>query len=135
VAALVREIKDRGLLPEKHGVGLDPWCIADLVDELALVHVADEDLVAIRQGAALSPATWGLETKLYKRTMRPTKSALMEWCVGNAKAEQRGNAQLITKQLAGKAKIDPLVALFNAAMLMSRNPEAVRKKKPKLHIL
>ena len=135
VAALIRQVKDAGLLPEQHGVGLDPWCVADLVEELAMVEIVDEALVAVRQGSALSPATWGLETKLYKKTFRPAKSAMMEWCVGNAKAEQRGNAQLITKQAAGKAKIDPLVAVFNAAMLMSRNPTAPRKRKPRIQIL
>jgi phage terminase large subunit-like protein len=47
----------------------------------------------------------------------------MAWCVGNAKIEPRGNALLITKQASGFAKIDPLMALLNAAELMARTPE------------
>jgi phage terminase large subunit-like protein len=132
-ALIVEMVKDAGLLPEKHGVGLDPWGIAALIDELSERGIEGEVLSAIRQGSALSPATWGTETKLKSLTFRHGGSSLMSWCVGNAKTEVRGGAVLITKQSAGRAKIDPLVAAFNAVMLMSRNPEA--RTEPKFQML
>ena len=51
-------------------------------------------------------------------------SELMNWCVGNAKCKVTGNAIVITKQVSGTAKIDPLIAMFNAVSLMALNPPA-----------
>jgi phage terminase large subunit-like protein len=34
---------------------------------------------------------------------------------------------MITKQESGPAKIDPLMALFDAASIMAQNPEGVTK--------
>lgn len=123
-ADILEQVFVAGLFPEKYGIGLDPFGIAALIDELAVRKIEGDLLSSIRQGSALSPASWGLEIKLKNRTFRHGGRRMMSWCVGNAKAQVRGGAVLITKESAGRAKIDPLVAQFNAAMLMSRNPEA-----------
>ena len=126
---LLERIWKTGKMPKQNGIGLDPASITTIVDELALrgIHTQANEgpIVAAKQSAlALSPSIWGLERKLKDGTFWHCGSPMMAWCVSNAKAEQRGNAVLITKQTAGKAKIDPLVATFNAVMLMSLNPEA-----------
>jgi phage terminase large subunit-like protein len=124
VAQIVADLDAAGLLPAEAAVGLDAAGVATLVDELITRGVDEKKLSAVPQGYRLQSAVLAGERKLKDRTWRPTNQRLMTWCVGNARTEQRGNAVLITKQVAGRAKIDPLMAAFNAIELMARNPEA-----------
>lgn len=122
VADVVEQLKDAKLLPEQAGVGVDAAGITAIVDELASRGIGGEQVVAVQQGYKLNGAIAGAERKLKDGTLWHGGQSMMAWCVGNAKVEMRGSAMLITKQAAGRAKIDPLAAMFNAVMLMARNP-------------
>jgi phage terminase large subunit-like protein len=133
IAAVVQlcvTIRDRGLLPEAHGIGADPAAIGALLDALVaagftLAEGGKGDVVGVSQSATnMFSAINTLERKLEGGTAAHGGTRLMAFCVSNAKAELRGNAVAITKAQAGKAKIDPLVAAFVATKLMERNPEA-----------
>ena len=124
VAEIVDQVHVTGLLPETAGIGVDAAGIAAVVEEISSREIGDECIVAVQQGYRLNGAILGAERKLKDKTLVHAGQPLMAWCVGNAKVEMRGSAVLITKQAAGRAKIDPLSATFNAVMLMARNPEA-----------
>jgi phage terminase large subunit-like protein len=120
--ALFGRVLASGKLPAKDGVGVDPNNAAALFEALFANGMGDKMLRRILQGPALSPAWWGMEMKLADATLWHSGLPMMNWVVGNAKIEPRGNGIIITKQQAGRAKIDPLIAAGQAAMLMSWNP-------------
>ena len=120
VAATVFEIEQTGLLDK---VGVDPAGVGAILDALVASGVPQEKIVGISQGWRLGAAIKTAERKLAEGTLKHAGQPLMAWCVGNAKVEPRANSILITKQASGSAKIDPLMAMFDAVSLMSLNPE------------
>lgn len=122
VVGYVERVLDAGLLG---GVGLDQIGIGGIVEALAEIGVTEEAelLIGVSQGYRLAGAIKTVERKLIDKSFVPAKQGLMDWSVGNAKVEPTRNAFLITKQASGMAKIDPLMAMFDAAVLMERNPE------------
>lgn len=124
IASIVAKLHEAGLLPEKDAVGFDPNNIAAMIDALAVRKIEGAMLRRLLQGPALSPALWGLEHKLSDDSISHSGLALMNWCVGNVKVEVKANGNMATKQAAGRAKIDPFIAMLCAAILMSWNPTA-----------
>jgi phage terminase large subunit-like protein len=123
VADVVERLMLAGLLPDDHAIGVDQAGIGAILDELVGRGVSDDQVIGIRQGWSLNPAIKGMPRKLKDGTLVHGGREMMDWVIGNAKPIARGNAVMIDKETAGKAKIDPLVAAFNAYMLMQRNPE------------
>lgn len=122
VVRIAERVDREGLL---HAVGLDPYGVGAIVDALAEVGIEGADrVVGISQGWKLSGAIKTMERKLADGTLRHCGQGLMSWAVGNARVEPKGNAITIAKQASGNAKIDPLMAAFNAIALMATNPRA-----------
>lgn len=119
VAEIVSRVEAAGLLDK---VGCDPAGVGSITDALVEADVPQEKIVGISQGWRLGGAIKTAERKLAEGGMVHGGRALMAWCVGNARVEPKGNAILITKQASGSAKIDPLMATFNAVSLMALNP-------------
>lgn len=119
-AAIVARVNDTGLLDK---VGLDPAGIGAVLDALADAGVEEDKIVGISQGWKLTGAIKTTERKLAEGTLLHCGQPLMAWSCGNAKGVPSANAFLITKQASGTAKIDPLMATFNAVSLLSLNPE------------
>lgn len=120
VADIVAQIDASGLMDK---IGVDQAGIGAIIDAICEKGISIDRIVAISQGWKLNGAIKTTERKLAEGTLVHGGQRMMNYCVGNAKVEPRGNAILITKQAAGRAKIDPLAATFNAVTLMALNPQ------------
>lgn len=124
LAELVSRIVATGLLPDENGIGLDHGQVAPVLEALAEQNVEGPVLVGIRQGGGLRGPIWNMELKLQAKQVAHCAQPMMDWVVGNAKATRVGSMVTIEKVQQGTAKIDPIIAIFNAAELMGRNPVA-----------
>lgn len=121
VAEIVSTIYASGRLDK---VGADPAGIGGVLDALVEANVPEELVIGISQGWKMSGAIKTTERKLAEGVLVHGGQRMMAWCVGNARIVPVGNAVNITKQVSGTAKIDPLMASFNAITLMSLNPRS-----------
>jgi phage terminase large subunit-like protein len=135
VVAICDVIRARRLFPKEAGIGLDPTGVGALLDALSEAGF-EEPLVAgvPPQGYKISSAIWSMERKLKDLTIEHGGQRLMNFCVGNAVAVAKSNSVHITKETAGRAKIDSLIACFIATKLMEANPSA-KTAKPQLHFV
>jgi phage terminase large subunit-like protein len=121
VVDIIVQCEDSGLLDR---IGVDTAGIGEIVDEIVARDFDADRVVGIPQGWRMNGAIKTMERRIAEKSTIHSGSKLMDWCVGNARVEPRGNAISITKQASGTGKIDPLMAAFNAVALMAMNPEA-----------
>ncbi|MFU7349612.1 terminase large subunit [Pseudomonas paraeruginosa] len=125
LADIAEQVHEAGLLDK---IGCDPVGLGAILDKLEERGIPNDKIVGISQGWKLGGAIKTAERWLAEGSFAPAAQPMMAWCVGNARVEPRANSILITKQASGSAKIDPLMALFNAVTLMALNPPAATKK-------
>lgn len=128
IVEICKRLRTAELFPEEDGIGMDPEGVGSIIDALIEDDFEIEDIRSISQGYKLHAAIKTAPVKLKNGSLVHCGQQLMTWCAENAKTEARGNAVIVTKAQSGTAKIDPLMSLFNAIMIMSWNPVAARAK-------
>ncbi len=108
-------------------VGVDPHGLGGILDAMVEAKVPEDKIIGISQGWKMTGAIKTAERKLAEGGLIHGGRPLMNWCAGNARIVLQGNAVSITKQASGTAKIDPLMAMFDAVALMSLNPASPLK--------
>lgn len=121
VAAFVAKVRATGLLEH---VAVDRYGIGTVLERLEETGAAPGEISGIIQGTAMQDQIKTVENWLSAGELFVAKQSLMRWCISNARIEQRSNGIILSKAASGIAKIDPVMALLDAALPMSKNPPA-----------
>lgn len=122
---VVETVDKSGLLDR---IGVDQAGITSIVQAIVARGIKHDRVIGIPQGWRLSGSIKAVERKLAARSLRHGGQRLMAYAIGSARAQAKGNAVLITKDISGAGKIDPLMALFDCGALMAMDPKPRRKK-------
>ncbi|BEV02211.1 terminase large subunit [Novosphingobium olei] len=129
LAGYLARVKDRGLFPAENGVAVDRVGSPMLVDAMASIGIVPPLLVGQGQGWMLNGVIAALPRMLKDGRALHGGRPMMAWAVSNAKVTYSGSALVMTKQAAGSMKIDPVIAMLNAASCLARGPVAADKPK------
>lgn len=123
---LIADIKSRGILAT---VSVDPAGLGEMIEALAEIGVTQDakNLYASPQGGYMMNAIKTAERMLVSGRMVHDGSPMMSWCVSNLRIEPTATTIRATKQTAGDAKIDPIMATFNAVAAMVLLPAVPRQ--------
>lgn len=102
-------------------VGVDSYQLREVQTRLLDKIEGDDVVVAVPQGWRLQPPIIWAERQIASKMLRHPDYPMLEWNLGNAVVERRGNARAINKSSLGSAqKIDGLSAFFTAAAVASQ---------------
>lgn len=129
MSRLVSYINSTGKLIPKGGVGVDEGGMPTLADSLHSLSlpcpVSHDQVERVKQGAALNPVHDGMATRVATRTFRHGGQQLMKWAVQNVVREDHGkdNYIIVKRREVTHAKIDPFIAMANAARMLYNSPD------------
>lgn len=127
IVQICHRVRAAALMPEEEAIGVDPLGLPQMITALNDAGYMHPQIASVGQGYRLTSAITGLERGLEDQTCAHGGQPIMDWVLGNAVAERRGNALLITKENASD-KIDPLAAGLNATKLLEIGPVAAKPK-------
>lgn len=130
LSQLVSYIHASGRMLEKGSVGIDPGGLPVLADCLhdptMALPLPAHKVLRIPQGTALAPTIEGLGQRVLQGNFVHGGQRIMSWAVRNVQCIPTANSFKVEKASGDeKRKIDPFIAMANAARLLEVSPAGI----------